>query len=212
MGNPPALPQYHTSTDLGPKAPKPHSASPALMNCSDVVDRFTEYLDGTAPASEVTAIERHLERCGSCVRYKIVLDNGARLLRSLPEPELRDDFAPRLQHRLYHVDDERTLSAHGASGAPAFTVLGIAVLLTAVAWSPVLFSGAPVIELAPIVVDRAPQRFTARPTSATPPGTFSTKAELDGGLWANTLLYDYTPLSQRYEQRAHVRRADRLDR
>lgn len=182
------------------------------MNCSDVIHRFTDYLDGNARASEVKAIERHLEGCRSCIRYKAVLENGARVLRSLPEPELRDDFQPRLQHRLYHVDDVRTLSQHAASGAPALTVVGIALLLTAVAWSPTLFSGAPVIELAPIVVDRAPERSPFRNASATPPGTFSTKSQMDEGLWANTLLYDYTPLSQRYDRRARVRTAGQLDR
>lgn len=182
------------------------------MNCSDVVNRFTDYLDRNAGASEAAAIERHLERCPSCVRYKAVLERGAGVLRSLPRPELRDDFAPRLQHRLFHVDDERTLVAHAASGAPALTVVGIAILLTAVAWSPSLLSDAPVVELAPIVVDRAPARSSVRPASATPPGTFSTTSELDQGLWANTLLYDYTPLSQRYEQRARVTGVGQLDR
>lgn len=182
------------------------------MNCSDVIHRFTDYLDGITPGSETEAIERHLERCRSCVRYKVVLENGQRVLRSLPEPELRDDFTPRLQHRLYNLDDERALAQHAASGAPALTVVGIALLLTAVAWSPALFSGAPVVELAPIVVDRAPRASASRAASATPPGAYSTKAEMDEGLWANTLLYDYTPLSQRYERRASVRRVSRLER
>jgi anti-sigma factor RsiW len=182
------------------------------MNCSDVISRFTDYLDGNARAAEVEVIERHLEGCPSCIRYKVVLENGSEVLRSLPQPELRDDFVPRLQHRLYHVDDVRTLGQHAASGAPALTVVGIALLLTAVAWSPTLFAGAPVVELAPIVVDREPARSPVRPASATPPGAFSTKADIDDGLWANTLLYDYSPLSQRYEQRGRVRRAGLLDR
>ncbi len=184
------------------------------MNCSDVVGRFTDYLDGTADEEEAGAIDRHLEGCPSCVRYKNVLIHGSRILQSLPEPQLREDFEPRLKHRLYHVDDEKALVAHSASGSPAMTVLGIALLMTAVAWSPTLFSGAPDVELAPIVVDREPQRSPVRAASATPPGTFSTKGDTDlsEGLWANTLLYDYTPLSQRYDQRGRARRAGLLDR
>lgn len=180
------------------------------MNCSEVVAHFTDYLDGVVSDVEAAAIGRHLQECRACHRYKNVLEHGAHVLRSLPEPEVPEDFEPRLRHRLFHVDDERTLRTHGASGTPALTVLGIAVLLTAVAWSPTLFSGAPVIELAPIVVDRAPESSGVRSASATPPGTFSTKSE--GGLWANTLLYDYTPLSQRYEQRAQSRQAADLGR
>lgn len=88
------------------------------------------------------------------------------------------------------------------------------MLLTAVAWSPTLFNGAPMVELAPIVVDSAPRRGAIRPASATPPGTFSSKGDqdLDQGLWENTLLYDYSPLSQRYEQRGRVRRLGLLGR
>lgn len=184
------------------------------MNCSDVVGRFTDYLDGVSPEDVVEAIDRHLEGCPSCVRYKNVLVHGGEILRSLPQPELQDDFEPRLRHRLYHVDDERALGAHAASGTPAMTVLGIALLLTAVAWSPTLFSGAPDVQLPPIVVDRAPEPTPVRRASATPPGAFSTKSDTDlsEGLWANTLLYDYTPLSQRYDQRGRARRAGQLDR
>jgi anti-sigma factor RsiW len=184
------------------------------MNCSDVVGRFTDYLDGLASGTEAEAIERHLEGCPSCVRYKNVVVHGAELLRTLPEPELESDFGPRLRNRLHNVDDERVLLQHGASGTPAMTVLGIALVLTAVAWSPALFSGENDVELAPIVVNQEPVRSPARPVRSSPPGVFSTKSttDLGEGLWANTLLYDYTPLSQRYEQRARGRRAGQLDR
>lgn len=205
--------QYQTSTEPEPKVPGPHREW-VQMNCSQVVDDFSDYLDGAASEEHAAAIEGHLESCPECSRYATVLERGSRLVRSLPEPELREDFVPRLQHRLFHVDNERVIQAHGASAAPALTVLGIAVLLAAIAWSPTVFSGSPVVQLDPIVVDRAPTRSEIRPVSATPPGTFSTKSRADllDGLWANTLLYDYSPLSQRYEQRARVRRAAELGR
>ena len=182
------------------------------MTCSDFVTRFTNYFDGSAPPEEFEAIEKHLQRCDSCVRYRNVLEHGAAVLRSLPEPELREDFGPRLRHRLYHVDDHRAVSAH-QSGAPALAVLGIAILLTALAWAPALRGRSPDVVLEPIVVDRAP-RGAVRFTSLAPPGTFSTKnpADLDNGLWDNTLLYEYSALSQRYRQRARLRRLAETDR
>lgn len=213
-GNPRARPQYHSNT-LRVAGIRIRLGESALMNCSDLLARFTDYLDGSASEVDVALMEEHLEGCPACGRYKVVLEHGANLLRDLPEPEIREDFGQRLQHRLYHVDDERALSAHAGSGAPALTVLGIAVLLTAVAWSPAFFARAPVVHLAPIVVDRAPTRSLIRPASATPPGTFSTKGEADlgEGLWANTLLYDYSPLSQRYDPRARKgRRIGQVDR
>ncbi len=188
---------------------------PMRMNCSDVVTRFTDYLDGVSPPAEQIAIEEHLEHCPRCVRYRNVLIHGAELLRALPEPELQDDFEPRLEHRLYHVDEERVLTPHASSRTPAMTVLSIALLLTAVAWSPTLFMRAPTVELPVIVVDDPPARGAARPVSVMPAGVFTTTGsppDLDDGLWANQLIYDYSPLSQRYERRSSVRRVGQFDR
>ena len=70
------------------------------MNCSEVVARFSEYLDGTVSEADRAAIDRHLGDCEACVRYRDVLVHGAALLRQLPAPELGEDFAPRLRHRL----------------------------------------------------------------------------------------------------------------
>lgn len=95
------------------------------------------------------------------------------------------------------------------------TVLSIALLLTAVAWSPTLFMRAPTVELPVIVVDDPPARGSARPVSVTPSGVFSStesRSDLSGGLWANQLIYDYSPLSQRYERRSSVRRVVQFDR
>ena len=184
------------------------------MHCSDFLARFNDYLDGPVPPGEVESMEEHLRGCDSCKRYRKVLKLGATVLRALPEPKLREDFEPRLRHRLYHVDDERAVTAH-QSGAPALTVFGIAILLTALAWAPALRGGSSDVLLEPIVVDRAPRRASPfRSVSFVPPGAFSTKnpANLDDGLWDNTLLYEYSALSQLYNQHARVRRVGEPDR
>jgi anti-sigma factor RsiW len=176
------------------------------MYCSDFVARFTDYFDGLASSEEAEAIQSHSKECSSCRRYQAVFEKGASLLRALPEPELAEDFEPRLRHRLYHVADERVLADHSASGATALTVLGVAVLLTAVAWSPVLTENAPVVELAPIVVDRAPvstRRRTAAQTSTSRPAP--ALAILERGLWDGARLYEYSPLSQRYRREGSMR-------
>jgi len=182
------------------------------MNCSDFVARFTDYFDGVASAEEAQAIENHWAECPSCRRYQGVFEKGASLLRTLPEPELADDFEPRLRHRLYHVADERALADHSASGSTALTVLGIAVLLTAAAWSPVLTGQAPVVELAPIIVDRAPPNARAsRAQLAISVQPASGRAVLERGLWEGARLYEYSPLSQRYRREASLRQVG-LDR
>jgi len=168
------------------------------MDCSELIARYTDYIDGVATPDDVRAIETHLAGCGSCRRYKTVLENGSTLLQSLPHVELEEDFGQRLQHRLYHVRDEHSLSDRVTSGAPALTVLGIAALLTAVAWAPLLRESAPMVHLAPIVVDRAPRRQPVSNTGGVRvPNRTPAEPDLDGDLWDDTRLYEYSPLRQR---------------
>lgn len=178
------------------------------MNCTTFVARFTDYLDGVLSSADGRAMEQHLEGCVSCVRYKNVVEHGRSVLLSLPVPELRDDFSSRLEHRLLHVADEQVLPDEVASRAPALAVLGIAVLLTVVAWSPLLLGGAPVVQLAPIVVDHAPTRMrtlpmglSVQPASDDPEGL----PVLDRQLWDDTRLYEYSALSRRYPETVQYR-------
>lgn len=183
-GNPPEWRQYHDD-----------------MDCSELIARYTDYVDGTAAPDEIRAMEAHLAGCVSCRRYRSVLEHGSALLQSLPAVELREDFEQRLQHRLYHVQDEHTLSERVMSGAPALTVVGIAVLLTAVAWAPLMHGSAPQVQLAPIVVDRAPVRRTVLPAvrMRTVPSR-PAEPDLDAELWNDdTRLYEYSQLRRRYE-------------
>jgi len=171
------------------------------MDCSQLIAHYTDYVDGTATSDEIRAMEAHLAGCASCQRYRSVLEHGSALLQALPRVELREDFTERLQHRLYHVQDEHSLSERVMSGAPALTVLGIAVLLTAVAWAPLLHGSAPQIQMAPIVVDRAPTRRTIVPAvrMQTPSGR-QAEPDLDGELWNDdTRLYEYSQLRRQSE-------------
>jgi hypothetical protein len=86
-------------------------------------------------------------------------------------------------------------------------VLGVAVLLTAVAWSPILMGGAPVVQLAPIVVDHAPVRTFPFPIrKAAVPSTGDERLpDLDRQIWEDMRLYEYSPLSRRYQESARAR-------
>lgn len=183
------------------------------MDCAEFVGGFSEVVDGTAPEEKRKASELHLTECPSCRRYRDVLDAGTRILRSLPRPELSRDFRPRLRHRLFHVADEELWDLQAASATPALTVLAMAVILTVVAWSPVL-GRAPVVELEPIVVSRPPSHRALRPVNAMPgfQPTARSWADLSKGLWDDprALLYEYSELSQRY-RRASAARHTRVD-
>jgi anti-sigma factor RsiW len=178
------------------------------MDCTTFVARFTDHLDGALSQDEGRAMEEHLERCGSCMRYKNVVEHGRSVLLALPAPELGEDFSSRLEHRLFRAS-EIAPSDDVASRAPALAVLGVAVLLTVVAWAPLLLGGSPVVQLEPIVVDHAPLSPRTLPTmlARRPAGPDPSErlGEADSRIWEDLLLYEYSPLSRRYQETARTR-------
>jgi len=178
------------------------------MDCTTFVARFTDYLDGALSRQDSRAMEEHLAGCGACLRYKTVVEQGRSVLLSLPVPELAEDFSSRLEHRLFRAA-EVVPSDDVASRAPALAVLGIAMLLTVVAWAPLLLGGSPVVRMEPIVVDHAPvtprpipSALAGRPASSDPAERLG---DADSRLWENLLLYEYSPLSRRYQETARAR-------
>ncbi len=168
------------------------------MTCLEFVEIYSDVHDGTASPETVRAAEEHLSACASCRRYRRVVERGADLLRALPAPEVGEDFVPRLQSRLLHEEQEAFLRRHANSGATALAVVGMALLLTFVAWAPALRRSAPVVELAPIVVSDPPRPARA-PVSFTAFALQSTATVRPADLWgdARTLLFQYSRLARR---------------
>jgi len=186
------------------------------MNCSEFITRFSEYYDGGDDGQDGAAMEAHLEACPSCRRYHRIVSKGGQMLRALPKPAMPTDFRGRLQHRIYHVEDEAALAQPVSSGTTGATALAMAVLVSLAAWTPTVTDSAPTVEVAPIVV-----QTPLVPTSAfTPPGStpllsqpplFKTGSTPSGQrLWVNShsLMYEYSPLSEKYRRAAEVRRSE----
>ena len=127
------------------------------MDCSEFLSRFSEFYDAPQEAPVRKEAEAHLAACGKCARYQEVVTRSVALLHVMPRPELAESFRPRLQHRLFHLDEGGSAARPGkASAIPAATVLGMAILLTAVAWSPMIGGGVPEVELPAIIVSGPP--------------------------------------------------------
>lgn len=143
------------------------------MDCKEFLSSYTDYRDGLLSDGEVARAEVHLSGCTSCRRYTQVVDEGVRELRSLPSVSTTDDFRPRLQHRIYHVEDGDDFFGDGSrgSGTTAVAAVGIAILLTAAAWSPVLRQAGDTVTL-PAVVVNGPPGSSARAEVQLPPSAF----------------------------------------
>ena len=85
------------------------------------------------------------------------------------------------------------------SAIPVVTVMGMAILLTAVAWSPRMRNGVPEVDLPAIIVSGPPLIDPLFEFNAIGPVPVSSDL-FSGGLWsdANDLLYEYSPMSERY--------------
>lgn len=184
------------------------------MDCSEFIARFSDYYDRSGTVDETGAMEAHLESCGSCRRYHRVVTRGGQLLRSLPRPTVRPDFRPRLQHRIYHLEDEAVLSPASGSGTTAVTAVAMAVLLTLAAWTPAVTLDRGEVGPLPDIADTfrrpLPER-AAEPASLFPPASVATPRPFrERGLWSAThshsLLYEYSLLStERSRERAQLR-------
>lgn len=132
-----------------------------MLNCSDFLQSYSEFRDGHLGPARRLAFEAHLRGCPSCARYDRVVDQGVGLLHQL-EVEPSHDFLPRLQHRLYHVDEEARQRGQRSYGASVGLMLAIAGALAALAWMPVLEREAEPLAL-PAVAAHAPHRDLGAP-------------------------------------------------
>jgi hypothetical protein len=172
------------------------------MTCSDFQDRFSDYFDRTAEPSFLREADAHLAECLDCRRYHDVFSQGSTILRRMPPVVVADDFFPRLQHRIYHLEDGPALSQAdmAGSGATVATTVAIAVLIALAAWSPALVRP-PQVALAPIVVSQpGPRVVGVRPallwTGSAQATQSSFASAVDWGLWDDPQLFvRYSPLA-----------------
>ncbi len=179
------------------------------MECSEFLRRFSDFFDGSPESPLRRRAEAHLEHCEKCARYERAVVSGAAVLQKLPPIQLSESFRPTLEHRLFHLENDNALArAAAASAVPVMTAVGMAIVLAIVAWSPTLGRSTAEVELAPIVVSGPPSRGPALA-----PGTGSLipwepALSLEKGLWSdpNALLYEYSPMRERYRAEGRLRR------
>jgi len=191
------------------------------MTCSKYSKNFPDLIDGNPLEEDLRAFEEHLRECPACSHHRYVLEQGSALLRTLPEPKLSENFLPRLWHRLYHVDNQRALRSSTFATMPV-VVLAVAVILMAVSWLPIFRDATPEMALETVIVQQPslqvmPERLLIQSTGSSSdlflsPFTVSREQVLLNfrqGLWddAHVLLFEYSPLSLRSQQRGVLRNA-----
>jgi hypothetical protein len=150
-------------------------------------------------------MEDHLRGCPACRRYRRAVEAGIRLVRALPPLEISHDFRPRLNHRIYHLEDGASIARETlGSGATTVAVLAVAALLAVAAWTPTLRGMGPTQgQETPLALEPVPEPpvFTPPSEGSTFPRRLSpfTADNFQDGLWGDThqLLFEFSSLSQR---------------
>ena len=106
-----------------------------MIDCSDFLDRYSDFRDQLLEPAENADFERHLDACDSCARYDRVVAGGIETLLRLPEVTPSPDFADRLGDRLSMVD---VMEGSTGSGAPVALVIAVAASIGAAAWLPAM--------------------------------------------------------------------------
>ena len=166
------------------------------MECKGFLERYSEFYDGEA--ADASAFEEHAAACTGCRRYAESLKRSLSLLRVVPSVSVREDFHPRLQHRIYHLEEDRARRRHGASFTRLGAALAATVLVALAVWRPELVRETPQVALPPIVISQPP---SVRATASSPSVRYRSirllNSDLKGDdLWSRA-LYEYSPLAQR---------------
>lgn len=121
--------------------------------CDEVLASHSEYLDGLLPPHEAARLQWHLASCGSCARYDRIVRRSGELCRDLPEIAPSEDFADRLKHRIYHIDEGTAASPRAGGALATVAVAGVIALL---AWSPVYLGTDTEADDAVVVLEQEP--------------------------------------------------------
>ena len=128
-----------------------------MVDCSQFLDGYSDYRDDLLDEEVRGRFDAHLAECCGCARYHRVVCRGVELFREISVPAASLDFRPRLQHRLFHLQDELSRAGTRASAASLVMVVLIAATLAAAAWLPVFNSRSKTPIALPPVAALAPQ-------------------------------------------------------
>jgi hypothetical protein len=163
-----------------------------MVNCSEFLHDYSSFRDGLLGSERAGEFRVHMRGCASCARYDRVIGAGVELVREVDVVEPSSDFMDRLQHRIYHVEDEMRLSRR-ASGTSVALTLAIAAAIGFTAWAPTMRPKIPQVHL-PAVAANAPVRSESVPSvfRAGPLLTDNPRASAVQG--TQTLFFRYSPL------------------
>lgn len=166
-----------------------------MVDCSEFLEGYSDFRDGLLDAARTESWRAHLAACGSCRRYDRVVRSGTEVVRGLPTLEPSHDFLARLQHRIFHIEEERHSFGRDSSSVSVPLIALIAGVIGASAWFPLMRREPAVVTLPPVVAhapyrpEAAPQLFRPGPFLSPAPPSLSPAVPA-----MHTLFFPYSPI------------------
>ena len=83
---------------------------PEELTCRELVDLVTDYLDHRLAVGRHVQFEQHLVLCTGCQNHLSQMDGTLRVLRALPDDELRPEALGVLMHAFRDWRDDKEAS------------------------------------------------------------------------------------------------------
>lgn len=75
---------------------EPGRTIPAWVTCEHALSLLVDYLDGSLPPEEKTALDRHLKGCPPCIHFVRKYRTTPHMCKKALETEMPDEMAERL--------------------------------------------------------------------------------------------------------------------
>ncbi len=178
------------------------------MKCGEFVEKFSDFRDAQGHTSVRKAGEEHLLKCEKCKHYYKVFSEGVLILKEAPLVKLPENFWAGLEHRIFHLRDEKMLKDPLFSPTRTIAVACSFILLLFFI-SDLLMSNdrRDDIELPAIIVSGDPANLPSRIMS----GSQQRSSDMFVyQFWSdiNNLMYEYSTMSERYRIPPVLRQTD----
>ncbi len=99
------------------------------MNCEEVRELLSEYLDGFLSEDKKVEVGRHLQSCSLCQKELKQLENISFTIAKLPDVPLPEGFAVSLHQKLVPAKQDRTTRFYQKGWVKTVTVLAAALII-----------------------------------------------------------------------------------
>lgn len=186
------------------------------MKCSEFLEKFSEFQDAQKDSPKKKEGEKHLLVCEKCTHYTAVVSMGVGILQEIPPAGLSENFWASLEHRIFHIRDEKILGGNHLTllARSCVIVCALVSFIVLLKNSAVFSNAGQDVDLPAIVVSSPPLRQQLIiPRSSLDIFEQPSSSKFVYWFWSdiNGLMYEYSTMGERYRASSVLRQADLVE-